>query len=170
MIGATPLLILFVVVIFTNPCLYLLDDLRLNSCTSRVYDAVFSNKIARVISTWHVEDRLSWRRWLGTSRSQGRDNLTGSPRIVGAGHKDEASRILESKPATSVLISSIIRSGTIKTEGVAILRREPLSTLPYPVRILYRTRHDGFLSGRCSVLPPSIRNKVSSWIQTQERR
>jgi hypothetical protein len=132
----------------------------LNSRTSRVHYPILGDKIARVISAWHVENRLGSRRWFGTSRSQLGDNLTGSPWVVSTGHEDEASRLGKSKPATSVLIGGVISSGGIKTECVPILGWEPLAALSDPVGILNRARDDRLLSVRCSVLPPKTRTQL----------
>jgi hypothetical protein len=88
--------------------------------------------------------------------------LTRPPWIVCARHDDEASRFGGSKPAAGEVIGGVIRSGGIETEGMSVLWREPHTALSDPVRILYSARDDRFLSKRCSVLPPSKTNTVSS--------
>lgn len=151
----------FIPGILADPFLDLRDHLSLNGCTSRVHSTVLSDKVTRVIPTRHFEDRPSGRGWEGTTWSQGRDNLTGSPWIVRSRNEDETSRIGEPIPATSVEIGGIVRCAGIKWVCVAILRGEPFSTLPCPVRILYQPRDDCLHSRGCSVLPPIRRTIVS---------
>jgi hypothetical protein len=153
--------------IFTDPLRYRANNLCLNSSTPRVH-VVCSNQITGVVSTRYIKDRPSWRRWLRSTRSEGRNDLTFSPWIICARNKDEASRFrFESAPATGVMIYGVIGGAGVEGVGDTVLGGKPHSTLPHPVIVVDEPGNHGLLPMGRSILPP--RNEAWSIFANQSR-